>query len=240
MMRRGTLMLKIACQGNSIVLTLNNPEKGNALSREMVEALIEQTTLAYANQEIHALVLNAEGPHFCTGLDLSNLDNESDGDLLHRLVRIETFLAMLWSAPITTTALVKGRTWGAGADLLVACEHRIAHTNTTFRFPGAQFGIVLGTARLADRTGVDQARLLILQGKEIDAETAFGMGLTTALGTVYSQAEAVVSRKAALAIRAASRNDLRADHDLAALVRSAAIPGLKQRIIDYRNKLKKS
>ncbi len=232
-------MLKAARQGNSIVLTLNNPEKGNALSREMVEALIEQTTLAYANQEIDALVLNAEGPHFCTGLDLSNLDNESDGDLLHRFVRIENFLAMLWAAPITTTALVKGRTWGAGADVLVACEHRIAHDNTTFRFPGAQFGIALGTARLTDRIGVDQARLLVLQGKEVDAKTAFGMGLTTAVGTDYSPEVALVSRQAALAIRAASRSDLRADHDLAALARSAAIPGLKQRIIDYRNKLKK-
>jgi enoyl-CoA hydratase len=238
-MCQDTSMLKVARQGNLIVLTLNNPEKGNALSREMVEALIEQTTLAYANQEIDALVLNAEGSHFCTGLDLSNLDNESDGDLLHRLVRIETFLAMLWSASITTTALVKGRTWGAGADVLVACEHRIAHTNTTFRFPGAQFGIALGTARLTDRIGVDHARLLILKGKEIDAKTALGMGLATALGTDYSQEVAVVSRETALAIRAASRSDLRADHDLAALARSAAIPGLKQRIIDYRNKLKK-
>jgi enoyl-CoA hydratase len=232
-------MLKVARQGNLIVLTLNNPVKGNALSRDMVEALIEQTTLAYANQEIDGLVLNAEGSHFCTGLDLSNLDNESDGDLLHRLVRIETFLAMLWSAPITTTALVKGRTWGAGADVLVACEHRIAHTNTTFRFPGAQFGIVLGTARLTDRIGVDQARPLLLEGKEVDAKTALSMGLTTEVGTDYSQEVAVVGRETALAIRAASRNDLRADHDLAALARSAAIPGLKQRIIGYKNKLKK-
>jgi enoyl-CoA hydratase len=236
---RGSYMLNVEHHANVAKLTLNNPTKGNALNPVMVEALIEQTTLALANDGIDTIELHAEGMHFCTGLDLSNLDNETDGDLLHRLVRIETFLALIWSAPITTKAFAKGRTWGAGADIFVACEHRFTESNATFRFPGAQFGIALGTARLADRIGIDEARHLILHGKEFDASNAIQKGLATDFITDHTISNIVVGREAAAAIRAASRTTSRADADMAALVRSASLPGLKQRIIQYRERAKK-
>jgi enoyl-CoA hydratase len=234
-------MLNVESSANITKLTLNNPNKGNALSFEIVEALIEQTTLALSNANVHTIELHAQGAHFCTGLDLSNLDNESDGDLLHRLVRIETFLAMLWSAPITTKAFAKGRTWGAGADIFVACEHRLLDENTTFRFPGAQFGIALGTARLTDRIGTDKARLLILHGQEMHAAEAIRSGLASAFVDDHQPHELRVSYIAAATIRSASRDTQpeRADSDLATLVRSASAPGLKQRIIQYRDSIKK-
>jgi enoyl-CoA hydratase len=232
-------MLNVEHSGRVAELTLNNPSKGNALNSEMVESLIAQTTLALANNEIDTIEINAEGSHFCTGLDLSNLDNETDGDLLYRLVRIETLLALLWSAPITTKAFAKGRTWGAGADIFVACEHRVIEPNTTFRFPGAQFGIALGTGRLTDRIGIDDARHLILHGKEFDASAAIQKGLATGHIADYVSSEVGVNREAAVAIRAASRGNTRADADMAALVRSASLPGLKQRIIQYRERAKK-
>jgi enoyl-CoA hydratase len=232
-------MLNTEHDAGVVRLTLNNPSKGNALSVVIVESLIEQVTSALTNNNVHTIELHAEGPHFCTGLDLSNLESETDSDLLHRLVRIETLLALLWSASVTTKAFAKGRTWGAGADIFVACEQRVIEPNTTFRFPGAQFGIALGTARLADRIGVDQARQLILHGDELDASAAVSRGLATGLLSNYVPTALVVSREAASAIRAASRNTARADADLAALVRSAAVPGLKQRILAYREKVKK-
>jgi enoyl-CoA hydratase len=232
-------MLNVEHNGKVTKLTLNNPSKGNALSFVMVEALIEQTTLALADKNIDTIELHAEGSHFCTGLDLSNLDNETDGDLLHRLVRIETFLALIWAAPITTKAFAKGRTWGAGADIFVACEHRVIEPNTTFRFPGAQFGIALGTGRLTDRIGSDEARHLILHGKEFDASTAIHKGLATGYITDHTPGEVVVNRDAAAAIRAASRSNGRADADMAALVKSASLPGLKRRIVQYRERTTK-
>jgi enoyl-CoA hydratase len=227
-------MLKVDRLDRTVTLTLNNPSKGNALSSEMVEALIDQTMLALSNDEVDTLMFTAEGTHFCTGLE-----DESDGDLLLRLVRIETMLALIWSAPITTVAVAKGRTWGAGADIFVACEHRIAHTDTSFRFPGAQFGIALGTARLSDRIGIDQTRQLILEGKTLNAQEALSAGLATSLDALQPPSQIVVSRQAARAIRAATANGQRTDHDLATLVKSAAVPGLKQRIAAYRNKNKK-
>lgn len=230
-------------------LTLARPERGNALGPDLVEALLAAVQAASADPVVHTLVLRGEGRHLCTGLDLSDLDQCRDGDLLQRLVRIETLLAAIWHAPMRTVALAQGRTWGAGADLFAACEVRLASAGATFRFPGAQFGIVLGTRRLAERVGSDTARAITTGGGEWRAADARAAGLVQqvideasgiddALATVCTAP--VVDRPTAAALRAASRPDrpeLR-DADLAALVRSAATPGLVQRIATYRARLK--
>ena len=218
-------------------LTLQRPERGNALGPELVEALISAAEAAIADPTVHTLVLRGAGRHFCTGLDLTDLATLSDGDLLLRLVRIETLLALLWHAPIRTVALAHGRTWGAGADLLAVCEQRLAAADTSLRFPGAQFGIVLGTRRLAERIGVDAARALVLEAGELDAMQALALGLVTRLGDMAAELAAPLPDAAtARAIRSATRADCR-DADLAALVRSAARPGLQSRITAYRARL---
>ena len=230
-------MLIVARTAGVVTLTLDRPEIGNALGPALVEALMEEVTRATQDNTVHALVLRATGRHFCTGLDLSGLEELSDGDLVLRLIRIETLLSMLWHAPVATAVLAQGRTWGAGADLFAACEQRVAAPGTSFRFPGAQFGIVLGTRRLADRVGVDAARKLVLQGEELDATQARALGLASDLGDTAHTAAPLVTGPTAAAIRTASRPDLR-DADLAALVRSAATPGLRDRIVRYRERLR--
>lgn len=227
-------MLDAHTQDGVATLTLARPERGNALAADLVEALIAQASAALADPTVHTLVLRAQGKHFCTGLDLSDLESSSDAELLHRLVRIETLLSMLWHAPLRTVAVVQGRTWGAGADLFAVCEQRIAAADCTFRFPGAQFGIVLGTRRLAERLGADLARELTVGGGELDAAQALLHGLATPGAEDLSPPR--VDRATAAALRSATRLDHR-DADLAALVRSAAEPGLKQRIASYRVRL---
>lgn len=217
-------------------LELNRPDVGNALGPALVEALIHAVASAGVDAGVHTVVLQGAGRHFCTGLDLSDLATLSDGDLLLRLVRIETLLGMLWHAPMRTVALARGRTWGAGADLLAVCEQRVAAPGTSFRFPGAQFGIVLGTRRLAERIGAEAARRLVLEGAELDAPQALAAGLVTGVADAASLADLRVDAGTARAIRVATRADLR-DADLAALVRSAAEPGLQARITAYRARL---
>ena len=229
-------MLTIEHQAGVTLLRLQRPERGNALGPMLVEGLISAASEAFANASVHTLVLQGEGRHFCTGLDLSDLATLSDADLLLRLVRIETLLAMIWHAPIRTVAQAKGRTWGAGADLLVACEQRLVGSDTTLRFPGAQFGLVLGTRRLAERIGADAARALVLEGGELDATQALALGLASRITDTLALALLRTSGDTGRAVRAASRSDLR-DADLAALVRSAAVPGLQQRITQYRASL---
>lgn len=229
-------MLKVDRAPGVMTLVLDRPDLGNALGPAMVEALIAELEGVAADPSTHTLLLCTSGRHFCTGLDLSELATLSDGDLLLRLVRIETLLAMLWHAPVRTVAVARGRTWGAGADLFAACEHRVAGADTRFRFPGAQFGIVLGTRRLAERIGTDAARRLVLEGGELDAPRALAAGLVDSIASTADLAQPQVDPAAARAIRMATRADLR-DADLAALVRSAAAPGLQVRISAYRARM---
>ena len=228
-------MIETAVDGATLTLTLARPERGNALGVDLVEALLAAVQSAHANPALHTLVLRGDGRHFCTGLDLSDLDTSSDADWLWRLVRIETLLDALWRSPLRTVALAQGRAWGAGADLFAACEHRVAAPGSSFRFPGAQFGIVLGTRRLAERVGPGLARRLVVEGAELDADAALAAGLATALGGAFAAGEPRIDAATARAVREASRRDA-PDADLAALVRSASAPGLKARIQAYRQR----
>lgn len=227
--------LQTSTDGGTLTLTLNRPERGNALGADLVEALLDAVGALTPAGPIHTVVLRAAGRHFCTGLDLGDLERTSDGELLQRLVRIEQLLAALWHAPVRTIAVAQGRTWGAGADLFATCDVRVATPGTTLRFPGAQFGIVLGTRRLAERIGADRARDCVLHARELDADTALAWGLATATQEEPPAAQRVDAGTAA-AIRAATRADHR-DADLAALVRSAARPGLRARIASYRERM---
>ena len=142
-------------------------------------------------------------------------------------------------------AVVQGRTWGAGADIFAACEVRFCTGDTTFRFPGARFGIALGTRRLAERVGADHARRWILDGAQIRIDEALSTGLASrsivsgdAVMAVSAAIAQVIDRDTGAAIRALARKD-DSDRDLAALVRSAARPGLKERIEAYVAELRK-
>jgi enoyl-CoA hydratase len=238
---------------------LARPARGNALSAAMVETLLAALERAFDDRGVHTLLLTAAGRHFCTGFDLGDLERASDGDLVLRFARIEALLDAIWRAPVRTAAIAAGRTWGAGADLFAACDLRLAAPDANFRFPGAGFGLVLGTRRLAERVGTDRARAWVADGTTIDANAAAAAGLASriaappaALSDEDDKTRAAAWREAIgpppaidcvtlAAIRAASRPaggpgaDALADADLAALVRSAARPGLKARIVAYRD-----
>jgi enoyl-CoA hydratase/carnithine racemase len=190
------------------------------------------------------LVLQAQGRHFCTGFDLSGLDTETDDSLLARFVRIELLLQAIHAAPFTTVALGHGAIVGAGADLFAACEARWAVAQASFRFPGAAFGLVLGTGRLARLVGAGLSRDWIGSGRRVDLAEALACGLVTASVSAEQLSQELdrlaerscrlepVTRKA---VHAASQADLsHQSRDLLALAQSAARPGIKERIQQYR------
>lgn len=231
-----------------MTLTLSRPEQGNALSHDLVEALHRGLDEALGNGT-RMLVIEGEGRNFCTGFDLAGIEAAPDADLLMRFIRIEQLLARLWSAPFATLAIAGGRCFGAGADLFAACSTRLALPDASFSFPGAAFGLVLGTRRLAARIGEDEALSIIASGETVDAEKALETGLAT--GRVSeTELEMMVEKATAAAVRldpetfaaircAAGDDPALLDRDLAALVRSAVRPGLAQRICDYRAAMKR-
>ncbi|MGQ3674639.1 enoyl-CoA hydratase/isomerase family protein [Xanthobacter sp. TB0139] len=225
------------------VVTLNRPARGNALSSAMVEAMLPMLEDVSRNPDIHTLVLRGQGRHFCSGFDLSDLANETDASLLARMVRIEMLLDALWRLPRRTIAIGQGRVTGAGADLMVACDHRLLAHEASMTFPGARFGLVLGTRRLATRIGADKAILAVSQGQMLKATDAMACGLATALlpegaapedEALWTQMGPLVVEMATFAQLRGALDDKASDTDLAALVRSAARPGLKARIEAYR------
>ena len=228
-------------EGTTTRLTLNRPDKANALSATLVESLLQAVEAAFEDGT-RLLVLDGNGKHFCAGFDFTGYAQQSEGDLTLRFIRIETLLQALFHAPIDTVALAHGRNFGAGADLFAACHHRIAAPGATFRMPGLQFGLVLGTRRICHRIGSQAARDILATTRTFDAAEALRVGFATRLDEPSAWPALVdglgrdaqsLSPVAARALHAASTPDTRS-MDMAALAASASAPGLKERINAFR------
>lgn len=223
-------------EGDLCYLTLNRPEQGNALSRDLVEAL-DAALEACAARGPSAVIFEGAGRHFCTGFDLSGLANETDDSLLARFTRIELMLQRVTRAPFHTIAVARGRVMGAGADLFAACAQRVVVSGASFAFPGARgFGLVLGSRRLATCVGIRRARVWIESACVIGDAEALSTGLATdRMESDGAIAPALSATKAGALLDAAIDGNAELDdaRDLAALVRSAAAVGLQQRLQDY-------
>jgi enoyl-CoA hydratase len=228
-------------EGHVTHLTLNRPQKANALSASLVEALLNAVEYAYGDGT-RLMVIDGAGAHFCAGFDFSDIQAQSEGDLALRFIRIETLLQQLHHAPFETLVFAHGRNFGAGADLVCACGVRIAAPGTTFRLPGLRFGAVLGTRRLAQRIGADNARAILSASREFDADEALRTRFVTRiaaqsewpslLSAVRGECDQLTPGAAA-ALHRQTVIDSRAE-DMAALAASVSVPGLKERIRLYR------
>ena len=224
--------------GDVLTLTLNRPDKMNALSASLVDALLAEIEGA-AESGVRLLVLRGEGRNFSAGFDFGGYEDQSEGDLLLRFVRIEQLLQAVRHAPFDTMALAHGKNFGAGVDLICSCARRVAESSSTFRMPGLGFGLVLGTRRYAERVGGTRARSVLGDGVTFGAEAALADGFLTALAAKDEWAAAVeaagskLTPVASASLYRATCPDTR-DQDLADLVTSAARPGLKDRIAAYR------
>jgi enoyl-CoA hydratase len=223
-------------------VTLNRPDKHNALSAELVEQLITVFDEVAASN-VPVVILQGEGRCFSAGFDMTDVDASSEGDLLLRFVRIETMLQRVAASPALTVAFAHGKNFGAGVDLIATCNLRIATPGATFRMPGLQFGLVLGTGRFARIVGPREAKRILETSETFDVDRAFQNGFIERVAPPEQRDHVIADAVArATSLPAASRallsdalRDEHADADLAALVRSAAEPGLKRRIDAYRN-----
>lgn len=227
--------------GDVLTLTLNRPDKMNALSPSLVEALLDAVEGA-GSSGVRLLVLRGNGRNFSAGFDFSGYEDQSEGDLVLRFIRIEQLLQAVHHAPFATLALAHGRNFGAGVDLVCSCSQRIADPEATFRMPGLSFGLVLGTRRYAGRVGADRAREVLANGLAFDAKAGLADGFLTGLSAsdgweeILSRAGTSAERlspAAQAALLQATLDDSRAE-DMADLVLSAASPGLTERIRAYR------
>lgn len=225
------------------LLTLNRPEKRNALSADLIEALLATVDDA-KRQQAPLLVLQGAGANFSAGFDFTGYEEQSEGDLLLRFVRIETLLQEIAYGPFATLALAHGNNFGAGVDLFAACRHRWCAPQSKFRMPGLKFGLALGTRRLAALVGEGNAYALLETTATFDDEHAQRIGFVQGSksqdewpGLIAQVSESTLSLPAASRqfLRDLTRDASHREGDMAALVASASAPGLKERIRVYRS-----
>jgi len=142
-------------------------------------------------------------------------------------------------------ALGQGQIVGAGADLFTACWRRAATADARFRMPGWNFELALGTRRLARLIGQDAARDLLIDSQSISAEQGLASGLVTdicsrqqwpALVDKLLQRASALPPAALAGMLELTASDSRSA-DLATIVRTAGQPGLKQRMLAYRERV---
>lgn len=226
---------------NVTVVSLSRPDKANALSGEMSDGIRDAIHAATANGA-GAVVLRGEGRHFCAGFDFGDFESLTDGDLALRFLQVEEMLQAVYCAPMPVLALVQGRAVGAGSDLAAAAMKVVAAPGARFQMPGPRFGVVLGTRRLAYRIGPVAARQIQIENRPVEAEEGLSLGLIDEIadpagwdGLIedFARQYSVLEPGVTAALADVTRPDTR-DADMAALARSVAIPGLKERIAAFR------
>jgi len=158
-------------------LRFNRPERANALNQEATLKLIEAVAECYMDGT-KLLILSGTGKHFCSGFDRTLSQRSSSAELAVLGVQIEVLLQLIWSAPFVTVAVVHGSAVGAGADIVVACDYRLATPDTVLLFPGFRMlGVSLGNRRLAQAVGSGRAIEVICRSRRITQAEAVRWGL---------------------------------------------------------------
>lgn len=163
-------------------ITIDRPEKGNALSRDMWQALGDyMTDLAARAADVRVVVLTSTGDKvFSAGADMSEF--LADGDAASRGYgeTFETSLNSISNHPTPVIGMIQGLALGGGCQLALACDLRIASDRAQLGIPAARLGIALppeAQARLINVVGLQHARAIMFLGRRYDAEDALAMGL---------------------------------------------------------------
>jgi methylglutaconyl-CoA hydratase len=170
--------LLTASAGAVTTLTLNRPDKRNALNVALLEELCAVVRAAAADSAQRILVLRGAGTVFCSGLDLA--EAAAQPELAHRSAElIGAALELLATTRLVTVAAAQGAAIAGGAGLLSACDFAVATRDTKFGFPEVRRGLVpaLIMTFLRRQLRERDARELLLMGEPFDAAHAQRIGL---------------------------------------------------------------
>ncbi|MFN0054054.1 MAG: enoyl-CoA hydratase/isomerase family protein [Planctomycetales bacterium] len=174
----------IAEHSGVVRLSLNRPQKRNALTRELLRELRDALGRVEARTDVRLLVLGAEGSAFCAGMDLGQMEEtarqtdaaavwQADSELYRDVV------AALFRLRMPTLAVVPGPAVAGGLGLVLACDLVLADETATFALPEPKRGITAAIVSplLVYRVGTSAASFLLLSGQGVDANRGREMGL---------------------------------------------------------------
>jgi methylglutaconyl-CoA hydratase len=163
-------------------ITLNRPEKRNALNSELIEALKGSLRRAGNDGEVRAIVLSGAGSDFCSGADLSTLQKISTASVEENLEDARSLMdlfTLIRSIRLPVVAAVQGRALAGGCGLATACDIVLAARSSRFGYPEVKIGFVPAMVMAILRRNVSEKRAfeLVTLGAEIGAEDAMSFGL---------------------------------------------------------------
>lgn len=160
-----------------LLVTLNRPEKRNALHPDLIVELIEKLDEVAGDPTVNVIVITGAGSSFCAGLDLTFLlSQEYEGKIAY-LETVFTMFQQIYTQPQPVIAAINGPAMAGGFDLAVMCDFRLCSPSATF----AQTEILLGLTQmifpLYKIIGLGRAKELAMTGETINADDAHRMGL---------------------------------------------------------------
>lgn len=172
-------MLLVETNAGVTRITLNRPDRRNALSEAMLTELGNQFEKISTDKATRVIVLAAAGPVFCSGHDLGEMTNRSESDYRALFTRCSSVMQMLRRLPQPVIARVQGMATAAGCQLVAACDMAIASTDAKFATPGVKIGLFCSTPMvpLVRAVPTKVAMEMLLTGTPISAQRALEVGL---------------------------------------------------------------
>jgi hypothetical protein len=169
--------------GDELRVTLNRPERRNALGVDVRDGLLDAFAVAHADDALR-VVVTGNGPSFCAGGDLDEFGTFPSPEEAH-VIRLQTSIgAAIDAIKERVEFRVHGACYGSGIELPAFASRVVAHPDTTFALPEISLGLIPGaggTVSMTARIGVDRMRELGLSRRPIDAQTALAWGLIDAI-----------------------------------------------------------
>src|SRR5256714_2210932 len=171
-----------AVEGATALVTLNRPEKRNALNDAVIAGLKAALRAAEADEAVRVILLMGAGADFCSGADLAALQKISDSSVAENLADARSLMelfALVRQVRVPVVAAVRGRALAGGCGLATACDLVLACESARFGYPEVKIGFVPAMVMAILRRNVSEKRAfeLITRGEEISADEAERIGL---------------------------------------------------------------
>ncbi len=180
--------IKVEREDSTLIVTLNRPDKLNALSSELTGEVVQALEPIKTDEGIRAIIITGGPKVFAAGADLSKMQTATAVDMYSRNLAADMWTTVA-AMPQPTIAAVAGYALGGGCELAMACDLRIAADNAKFGQPEISVGIYPGaggTQRLSRLIGLGRAKELVFMGDQINAEDAYRFGLANKVVPVDS------------------------------------------------------
>jgi 2-(1,2-epoxy-1,2-dihydrophenyl)acetyl-CoA isomerase len=207
----GTGEVQVRIELGVAYVTLNRPNRLNALTADMTDAFARALGALSTDDEVGCLVLAGAGAAFCAGGDVLSMGvanqsrsdvRELDLEIQKRRVRQRSVSAAIWEMPVPTIAAVTGPAAGAGLAIALACDLRFATPEAVFTTAFARVGLsgdYGGTWFLTQLVGTSKARELYYFSERIKAADALALGIVNGIVESHQMAEFVSGRATQIA-----------------------------------------